>query len=86
MSFAEMIRRARESKKLTQESLAELADVTDVYVSLIEQGKRIPSDEKAVSISLSGPSSFNYRLREKRARAGTSSASPGGAGCTGTRT
>lgn len=41
--LAERIRRLRHQRNLTQEQLAELADLSSVYVSNVECGKRVPS-------------------------------------------
>ena len=41
--LAERIRRLRHQRSLTQEQLAELADLSSVYVSNVECGKRVPS-------------------------------------------
>ncbi len=51
MSFADLIREAREEKGFTKRKLAEEANVTDVYITLIEQGNRIPSDEKCIALA-----------------------------------
>ncbi len=42
-SFAEVLRKYRTEKKITQESLAEKADITSKMVSLIERGEINPS-------------------------------------------
>jgi transcriptional regulator with XRE-family HTH domain len=42
-SFAEVLRKYRTQKKITQELLAEKADITSKMVSLIERGEINPS-------------------------------------------
>jgi transcriptional regulator with XRE-family HTH domain len=46
------IRSAREKMGLSQYELAQKIGCTDAYVSLLENGKRIPSIEMVLSISL----------------------------------
>lgn len=41
--FSEVIRNQRKSSKMTQEQLAEKADLSSKMVSLIERGERKPS-------------------------------------------
>ncbi len=41
--FGRVLRQVREEKKLTQEKLAELADVDRTYIYRLETGKRSPS-------------------------------------------
>jgi len=41
--FGRVLRQVREEKKLTQEKLAELADVDRTYIYRLENGKRSPS-------------------------------------------
>ena len=41
--FAEVVRRHRKQRKMSQEKLAEKADVSSKMVSLIERGERVPS-------------------------------------------
>jgi transcriptional regulator with XRE-family HTH domain len=40
--FGGVIKKKREMKKMTQEELAKLCDVSDVYISQIEKGGKIP--------------------------------------------
>jgi transcriptional regulator with XRE-family HTH domain len=49
--FAEIVRQHRKQKNLSQERLAEKADVSAKMVSLIERGERTPSLTVAQSIS-----------------------------------
>jgi transcriptional regulator with XRE-family HTH domain len=42
-AFGGVLRRYREAGKLTQDALAERAECSQVYVSLLEQGKQSPS-------------------------------------------
>lgn len=51
MSVGENIRRIREEKKMSQETLAEKAGVTQAMISHIEKGIRIPSFLVAVEIA-----------------------------------
>lgn len=44
-TIGQQIRELRENKGWTQAWLAEMTDVTDVYISLVERGKRTPSIE-----------------------------------------
>lgn len=41
--FGQILRELRESKKLSQEKLAELADLDRTYISLLERGQRQPT-------------------------------------------
>lgn len=41
--FGKVLREARERSKLSQEALADLADLDRTYVSLLERGRRQPS-------------------------------------------
>jgi transcriptional regulator with XRE-family HTH domain len=41
--FAETVRRRRKEKNLSQEQLAEKADLSSKMISLVERGQRIPS-------------------------------------------
>lgn len=43
MAFAKIMRKCRKHRGLSQEQLAEEADVDQTYVSLVERGKRNPS-------------------------------------------
>jgi transcriptional regulator with XRE-family HTH domain len=49
--FAETVRGQRKRKKLTQEQLAERADLSSKMISLIERGERTPSIAVADSIA-----------------------------------
>jgi transcriptional regulator with XRE-family HTH domain len=50
--FAEAMRRQRKAKGLTQETLAEKADLASKMISLIERAERNPSVNVAHSIAL----------------------------------
>lgn len=41
--FSEVVRRHRKQAKLSQERLAERADLSSKMISLVERGERIPS-------------------------------------------
>jgi transcriptional regulator with XRE-family HTH domain len=41
--FSEVVRQHRKEKKLSQETLAERANVSSKMISLIERGERVPS-------------------------------------------
>lgn len=49
--FAEAVREQRKAKKLTQEQLAERADLASKMISLIERAERNPSVNVAHSIA-----------------------------------
>lgn len=49
-SIGRNIRKYRIAKKLRQEDLAELTDVTPNYIGMIERGEKIPSLETFISI------------------------------------
>jgi len=49
--FSEVLRRHRKDKKLSQESLAERADLSSKMISLIERGERTPSITVADAIA-----------------------------------
>ena len=50
--FAEAVRQHRKAKKLTQEELAERADLASKMISLIERAERNPSVNVAHSVAL----------------------------------
>ena len=45
------IKAAREKKKLTQEQLAELVDLSPMHVSVIERGVKLPKLETLINIA-----------------------------------
>lgn len=49
--FGEVIRQVRMQRGLSQERLAELADLDRTFVSMIERGKRHPTLETANSLA-----------------------------------
>jgi transcriptional regulator with XRE-family HTH domain len=49
--FAEAVRRHRKNKNLSQEQLAEKADLSSKMISLIERGERTPSVSVAERIA-----------------------------------
>jgi len=67
-AFADTLREARTSAGMTQEILAERAEVSVRFISFLETGKRQPSlgALAAVSAGLGIPMSTLIRLVEKR--------------------
>ena len=67
-AFADALREARQKAGLTQEDLAERADVSVRFISLLETGKRQPSLSAlaAVSAGLEIPMSALIRALENR--------------------
>lgn len=59
------IREARNKRKLTQEQLAEKADITIVYLSEIERGVKLPSLTVFVAIAESLRVSTDSLLRDE---------------------
>lgn len=59
-AIAETVRELRIKNKLSQEKLAEAIDSHQVYISEIEQGKKLPSIEHLYKISVA----FNMKLSE----------------------
>jgi transcriptional regulator with XRE-family HTH domain len=49
--FGQVIKAAREQQNISQEKLAELAEIDRTYVSMIERGKRHPTLEVANRIA-----------------------------------
>jgi transcriptional regulator with XRE-family HTH domain len=49
--FSKVIREARRNSGLTQLELASLCDISDVYISQIENGHRIPSSQISVALA-----------------------------------
>ena len=49
--FGEVVRKVRSERGLSQEKLAELADLDRTFVSMIERGKRHPTLETANSLA-----------------------------------
>ena len=45
------IKTARENKRLTQEQLAELVDLSPMHVSVIERGVKLPKLETLINIA-----------------------------------
>lgn len=50
--FGKRIKKVREAKGLTQKTLAEKCDTTMDYIYFIEAGKKTPSTEMYIKISL----------------------------------
>jgi transcriptional regulator with XRE-family HTH domain len=50
-AFAEIVREQRGRKGLSQEALAEAADIHHTYVGLLERGKRVPTLQVAERIA-----------------------------------
>lgn len=63
MVRGELVRLARQARKLTQTELAEKAGITQAYVSMIEDGVRLPGDEqlRKLAITLDFPERFFSR-------------------------
>jgi transcriptional regulator with XRE-family HTH domain len=64
--FGDVIKAVREQQGVSQEKLAELAEIDRTYVSMIERGKRQPTLEIASRIA----NALNMRLSEVIRRAG----------------
>lgn len=58
------IREARKKNKLTQEKLAEMVGVTDVYICEIERGNKMPSIPVLIAIVEALDISADYLLRD----------------------
>ena len=67
--FGRAIRSIREERELSQEKLAELAEVDRTYISMIERSKRQPTLEVAQRIA----DALNVKLSEVIRRAETDS-------------
>lgn len=52
IAFAKVLRTARNNKGLTQEELAELADLDRTYPSLLERAKRTPTLGTLINIAI----------------------------------
>ena len=65
IKFGQRVRSVREAQGVTQEKLAELAEVDRTYVSMIERGKRRPTLEVAERIC----AALGMRLSEMIRRA-----------------
>jgi transcriptional regulator with XRE-family HTH domain len=63
--FGQVIRLVREQQGISQEKLAELAEIDRTYVSMIERGKRHPTLEVADRIA----NALSMRLSEVIRRA-----------------
>jgi transcriptional regulator with XRE-family HTH domain len=63
--FGQVVRAARERQGVSQEKLAELAEIDRTYVSMIERGKRQPTLEVASRIAIA----LSMRLSEVIRRA-----------------
>jgi transcriptional regulator with XRE-family HTH domain len=66
-SFATVLRRHRAQKKITQEALAEKADIASKMVSLIERNQRNPSLNVADSIAQALGITLTQMIREAEA-------------------
>ena len=63
--LGERIRETRRSKKLTQEALAEKAEISVVYVSELERNLKTPSIDVFVKIAEALDVSADYLLRDE---------------------
>lgn len=66
-AFATVLRRHRAQKKITQETLAERADIASKMVSLIERNERNPSLNVADSIAQGLGISLAQMIKEAEA-------------------
>lgn len=62
LEIGRKIREQRMYKKLTQERLAEIVDISTTYLSGIERGKKIPSFKVMVDIANALDMSFDFML------------------------
>ncbi len=68
MAFSKVLKEIRLEKKLSQERLADLANLDRTYISLLERNKRNPSIEIVFSLSKGlgiRPSVFIQRVEKK---------------------
>lgn len=63
-ALGKRIREARKQKSLTQQQLAEMLGITDVYVSEIERGNKMPSIPLFIAIVETLDISADYLLRD----------------------
>ena len=63
-ALGKRIREARKQKSLTQQQLAEALGITDVYVSEIERGNKMPSIPLFIAIVEALDISADYLLRD----------------------
>ena len=63
-ALGKRIREARKQKSLTQQQLAEMLGITDVYVSEIERGNKMPSIPLFIAIVEVLDISADYLLRD----------------------
>lgn len=62
--LGQRIREARKSKKMTQEELAEKAEIGTVYLGEIERGKKMPSLKSLCKLIETLDVSADYLLRD----------------------
>ncbi len=72
--FAAALRHQRKAKKLTQEQLAERAELSSKMISLVERGERIPSLTVADSIARGLGLPLWRLIRDTEAKRGDKSA------------
>jgi transcriptional regulator with XRE-family HTH domain len=70
MSFAKEFARQREKLKLTQDELGKIIGVSRAYVTLIENGKRLPGKKQLINVAnalkLKKQVVINWYLQEMR--------------------
>jgi transcriptional regulator with XRE-family HTH domain len=72
--FGPLVKKQRLAKKLTQEALAEMADVHPTYIGLLERGQRTPGIDvaeriaRAIGLKLSQIIAKAERMAEKSGR------------------
>ena len=58
------VRAARQAKKLTQEELAAMADVSPTHIGVIERGQKLPNLDTFISIANALDVSADYLLQD----------------------
>lgn len=74
MSFGKLLQEERKKNKLTSEKLAELCGVSRSYITLIENGKRLPGrkiiPKLAIALELKTNEVINWYLETIREKIG----------------
>ena len=63
-TFGSVVRRRREQRRLSQERLAELADIHRNYIGLVERAERVPTIEIARRVSAALGVRFSVLIQE----------------------